>query len=67
MAPSPDLIAEFIAEARGMTRWMLWLGVGITVGFVLIALFFLKRNFAFVRADRMVGRLVRKAKPMRET
>jgi peptide/nickel transport system permease protein len=28
-----------IADARGMTRWMLWLGAGITLGFILIALF----------------------------
>ena len=28
-----------VFEARGMTRVMLWLGAGITVGFVLIALF----------------------------
>jgi peptide/nickel transport system permease protein len=28
-----------IAEARGMTRWMLWLGTGITAAFILIALF----------------------------
>jgi peptide/nickel transport system permease protein len=28
-----------VAEARGMTRWMLWLGAGITLGFILLALF----------------------------
>jgi peptide/nickel transport system permease protein len=28
-----------IADARGMTRWMLWLGTGITAAFILIALF----------------------------
>jgi peptide/nickel transport system permease protein len=27
-----------VGEARGMTRWMLWLGVGITLSFILIAL-----------------------------
>ncbi len=28
-----------VFEARGMTRWMLWIGAGITVAFVLVALF----------------------------
>ena len=28
-----------IADARGMTRWMLWLGLGITLAFILVALF----------------------------
>jgi peptide/nickel transport system permease protein len=28
-----------IADARGMTRWMLWLGAGITLAFILVALF----------------------------
>ena len=28
-----------IAEARGMTRWMLWMGTAITGAFILIALF----------------------------
>ncbi|HET6624554.1 MAG TPA: ABC transporter permease [Gaiellaceae bacterium] len=27
-----------IADARGMTRWMLWLGAGITLAFILVAL-----------------------------
>jgi peptide/nickel transport system permease protein len=26
-----------IADARGMTRWMLWLGAGITLAFILVA------------------------------
>ena len=27
-----------IADARGMTRWMLWVGAGITLAFILVAL-----------------------------
>lgn len=28
-----------IADARGMTRWMLWVGAGITLAFIVMALF----------------------------